>query len=47
MNDHHGVGLRLEPFMDAQYGSGGMSALTQIKHALDPKNILCPGKLGL
>jgi alkyldihydroxyacetonephosphate synthase len=47
MNDHHGVGLRLEPFMDAQYGSGGMSALSQIKHALDPKNILCPGKLGL
>jgi alkyldihydroxyacetonephosphate synthase len=47
MNDHHGVGLRLEPYMDAQYGSGGMSALSQIKHALDPKNILCPGKLGL
>ena len=47
MNDHHGVGLRLEPFMDAQYGSGGMSALSHIKHALDPKNILCPGKLGL
>jgi FAD/FMN-containing dehydrogenase len=24
-----------------------MSALSQIKRGLDPKNILCPGKLGL
>jgi len=47
MNDHHGVGLRLEPFMGAQYGSGGMNTLASIKHALDPNNILCPGKLGL
>jgi len=46
MNDHHGVGLRLLPFMEAQYGAG-MSALAQIKRGLDPKNILCPGKLGL
>jgi alkyldihydroxyacetonephosphate synthase len=46
MNDHHGVGLRLLPFMEAQYGAG-MSALSQIKRGLDPKNILCPGKLGL
>ncbi len=47
INDHHGVGLRLQPFMEAQYGSAGMHALSQIKHGLDPKNILCPGKLGL
>jgi alkyldihydroxyacetonephosphate synthase len=46
MNDHHGVGLRLLPFMEAQYGAG-MNALAQIKRGLDPKNILCPGKLGL
>jgi alkyldihydroxyacetonephosphate synthase len=46
MNDHHGVGLRLEPYMAAQYGDG-MKALTNIKRALDPNNILCPGKLGL
>ena len=46
MNDHHGVGLRLAPYMGAQYGAG-MDALRRIKAALDPNNILCPGKLGL
>jgi alkyldihydroxyacetonephosphate synthase len=45
LNDHHGIGLRLLPFMGAQYGAG-MSTLSRIKHALDPNNILCPGKLG-
>jgi alkyldihydroxyacetonephosphate synthase len=46
MNDHHGVGLRLEPYMRAQYGPG-MKMLSRIKQALDPNGILCPGKLGL
>ncbi len=46
LNDHHGVGLRLLPFMEAQYGAG-MQALSSIKRALDPNDILCPGKLGL
>ncbi|MEZ4672094.1 MAG: FAD-binding oxidoreductase [Anaerolineae bacterium] len=46
MNDHHGVGIRLAPYMPAQYGSG-MDSLRRIKRALDPNNILCPGKLGL
>ncbi len=46
MNDHHGVGMRLAPFMPAQYGAG-MESLKRIKKALDPNNILCPGKLGL
>ena len=46
MNDHHGVGLRLAPFMAAQYGAG-MNVLADIKRALDPNNVLCPGKLGL
>jgi alkyldihydroxyacetonephosphate synthase len=45
MNDHHGVGLRLAPYMQAQYGAG-METLKRIKHALDPNNVLCPGKLG-
>lgn len=44
MNDHHGVGLRLAPFMRPQYGAG-FDALKRIKQALDPNNILCPGKL--
>jgi alkyldihydroxyacetonephosphate synthase len=46
INDHHGVGMRLAPYMEAQYGAG-LTALSAIKRALDPNNILCPGKLGL
>ncbi|MBX3064639.1 MAG: FAD-binding oxidoreductase, partial [Anaerolineae bacterium] len=46
LNDHHGVGLRLAPYMQAQYGAG-MEALRSIKRALDPNNVLCPGKLGM
>jgi alkyldihydroxyacetonephosphate synthase len=45
LNDHHGVGLRLAPYMAAQYGAG-MDALRRIKRGLDPNDVLCPGKLG-
>lgn len=47
INDHHGVGIRLAPYMAAQYGEDGMTTLRRIKAALDPNNIFCPGKLGL
>jgi alkyldihydroxyacetonephosphate synthase len=47
LNDHHGVGMRLAPFMPQQYGDGGMEALRRIKRALDPAQICAPGKLGL
>lgn len=47
INDHHGVGMRLAPHMAAQFGAGGMSLLQGVKSGLDPKGILCPGKLGL
>lgn len=46
MNDHHGVGLKLAPFMHAQHGAG-LQALRSIKSALDPLGIMNPGKLGL
>ncbi|MDQ3858543.1 MAG: FAD-binding oxidoreductase [Actinomycetota bacterium] len=46
MNDHHGVGLKLAPYMRAQHG-GGLDALRRIKEALDPNGIMNPGKLGL
>lgn len=46
MNDHHGVGMRLAPYMKAQYGET-LKTLQRIKRAMDPKGILCPGKLGL
>ena len=47
INDHHGVGMRLAPYMKDQLGDAGMKTLRAIKRGLDPNNILCPGKLGL
>src|SRR3954462_4909939 len=35
MNDHHGVGLKLGPYMAAQHGPG-LDILKRIKSALDP-----------
>jgi len=46
MNDHHGVGLKLAPFMRAQHGAS-LETLRRIKSALDPLGIMNPGKLGL
>jgi alkyldihydroxyacetonephosphate synthase len=47
LNDHHGIGMRLGPYMAEQFGPAGMDMLARIKRGLDPRNILCPGKLGL
>ncbi|MFN8377440.1 MAG: FAD-binding oxidoreductase [Anaerolineae bacterium] len=47
LNDHHGVGMRLAPYMVDQYGDAGMQAMARIKSALDPNGIMVPGKLGL
>ncbi len=46
MNDHHGIGLKLAPYMRAQYGPA-LDALRRIKEVLDPKRIMNPGKLDL
>jgi alkyldihydroxyacetonephosphate synthase len=46
MNDHHGVGIKLAPYMRAQYGPA-LDALRRIKGVLDPNGIMNPGKLGL
>jgi alkyldihydroxyacetonephosphate synthase len=46
MNDHHGVGLKLAPYMSAQHGAS-LETLRRIKLALDPLGIMNPGKLGL
>jgi FAD/FMN-containing dehydrogenase len=40
----HGVGVKLAHLMERELGSG-MSALRKMKKALDPNNILNPGKL--
>ncbi len=44
-NDHHGVGIKLAPFMRPQWGAA-FDQLELIKQALDPNNIMNPGKLG-
>ncbi len=46
MNDHHGVGLKLAPYMAAQHGAA-LDVLRSVKTALDPLGIMNPGKLGL
>jgi alkyldihydroxyacetonephosphate synthase len=46
INDHHGVGLKLAPYMRAQHGAS-LDTLRRIKEALDPNGIMNPGKLGL
>ena len=43
---HHGVGLNRSRFMGEALG-GGLDVLRALKAALDPGNILNPGKLGL
>lgn len=43
INDHHGLGLKLAPFVREQYGSS-YALLMAVKRALDPKGIMNPGK---
>ncbi len=46
LSHHHGVGLLRAPYMEESLG-GGFQVLRAVKTALDPKNLLNPGKLGL
>jgi alkyldihydroxyacetonephosphate synthase len=46
VNEHHGIGLKNGRFMREIYGEGYELARS-IKRALDPNNIMNPGKLGL
>ena len=45
MNEHHGVGLKLSRLVREQYGPA-FQVIEGFKHALDPHNILNPGKMG-
>jgi len=42
----HGVGVKLAPLMAEEHGYG-LEVMQQIKRALDPNNIMNPGKMGL
>jgi alkyldihydroxyacetonephosphate synthase len=46
INDHHGVGIKLGPYMRRQHGAA-LDAIRRIKTALDPNDVMNPGKLGL
>ena len=46
MNDHHGVGATLAPYVERQWGAA-FQTLIALKQALDPANVMNPGKLGL
>src|ERR671919_422948 len=46
INDHHGVGIKLGPYMRRQHGAS-LDAIRAIKAALDPHGVMNPGKLGL
>jgi len=41
----HGVGVKLAKHMVQEHGQAGLEALRRIKQALDPNNIMNPGKL--
>ncbi len=46
LSAEHGTGLTRAPFIEKQLGRG-MEVMRKIKQALDPDNILNPGKMGL
>jgi FAD/FMN-containing dehydrogenase len=42
----HGVGTRFLPYLNADIGEEQLKVMQRIKKAMDPKNILNPGKIG-
>jgi alkyldihydroxyacetonephosphate synthase len=43
LSHHHGVGRLRAPFLAEELGSGGIHALSALKRAWDPHDLLCPG----
>jgi D-lactate dehydrogenase (cytochrome) len=41
----HGVGMGKIPYLESEHGAAAVRAMRAIKHALDPHNILNPGKI--
>ena len=45
LSGEHGIGLAKKRFMKREFGAEGVAAMRAVKQALDPKNILNPGKI--
>jgi glycolate oxidase len=45
LSGEHGVGIAKSPFIELEVGGGGLNAMRRIKQALDPLNIMNPGKM--
>ena len=45
ISGEHGIGLAKSPFFHLQHGPAEAAAMQAVKRALDPRNILNPGKL--
>jgi D-lactate dehydrogenase (cytochrome) len=41
----HGIGLGKRKFLELEFGEGALALMRTIKSALDPHDILNPGKL--
>src|SRR5262249_33895094 len=41
----HGVGQGIMKYMTIEYGPAALAAMASIKRALDPQNIMNPGKI--
>ena len=41
----HGIGLGKREFLEREHGAEALAVMRNLKAALDPKNILNPGKL--
>jgi len=45
ISGEHGIGIAKSPFIEQEVGTGGLDAMRRIKQALDPLNIMNPGKM--
>jgi len=45
LSGEHGIGMAKSKYMEMQFGPSGMDVMKKIKQALDPDNIMNPGKM--
>jgi glycolate oxidase len=45
LSGEHGIGIAKSPFLEMEVGREGLAAMLRIKQALDPRNVLNPGKM--